>query len=440
MPTTRNALGVAVEARPHDTTSAPSVRQLNLTDGASGEEPVTSLTPSGPGGPARAMVETSSAAHIKTYLAFLRNAQRMARYPELLTKSAQSLLFRRREEEPAGSGLVVNAIRHADLSDAQRHALGVFRIHQCLLWEWYDPALALTWRITSDPALDVSPRDTYHVLVGTRDGMILAYITLEPAPDGRVDTSFLPPDEDRALASAGLAGDGATVTQGKARAGLRFPWLRAWRLVDAERPLFLTERELFGPNIFTSLPQLARLPVAHVRELNVLLRNAVVSGSSRLGNIAVVESISAMVDLLLANRAHLRAILGHSDEEAYRLLADLDIPALYAPHTPLAYPAIGHGGPKDGLWNTSMDSPDRFCPFVIAIEDLHDHADYFASIERSLQGTQRTIIRDLVALRRAPNTHTPHAFAPREAAPKVNFLHGGRSREPVIRWTQHVDW
>ena len=365
-------------------------------------------------------VAQATSERIDTMLSFLRRFQHQVRYEDLLVPSQHSLYSTRRKGESFGSGLVVNAIRQQDLTSGQLHALGQFRMHQCLLWGWYDPAYALTWRIKTDPALITTPAETIHVLVGTPEGFVMSYICMEPAHPtfDTMDAQGAVTTDSSVLTVRGEQWRGKDNTPFSRAPLMRLLWPRPMRLSDTARPRFLTEYEMFGSQVFTTLPGLARLRVDQVREISVLLRNQVISGASRSGATAVVEALSAMIHLILANRRRIRAIIGHSDREAYRLLTDLDLPVLYAPHAsqiPDSFTGGQFETPKGGLWSRAMDVPGRFWPFVIAADDLVSYSSYAAWLEQLLAGTPKAITQELRMLRRrSPKEHLPKTFLPRD--------------------------
>lgn len=311
-----------------------------------------------------------------------------ARYPELFEDEdvnatpAPRASFRRERLADGGSGLVVLTHRHAALSLPQRHSLSRFRLDQCLLCNWYDPALVLQRGVTHDPAFDALSDAAAHVVVGTREGTILSYFCLEPAQASAPSGATPLTQQDAASPSDG------------------------WTIADRSRPLFATERDLFGSAVFTTLPSLARTPISRVRELNYLLRNQIVPRSSRLGALAVVEAISAMAQLLLASASQLVAVVGHVDLEARRLTEELDVPILYAPEAQAATDA------GDALWTRDVDLPGRFWPFVIAVADIVAYRAHFAWLDELLAQPASTAIRALLALRRRPRRGTPAAFVP----------------------------
>jgi hypothetical protein len=348
-------------------------------------------------------------AEIAALMRDAQNHQRDARYPELfraprkqraLNKAAGRIKqvphgtaapeFRRERFQEGASGLIVTALRQGNLDMQQQRSLSTFRLEQCLLCGWYDPAYMLQQELVSDPAFEALADDSIHMLVGTREGAILSYFCIEPAASTAGKSI---------VGGSGSNGSGA----GMGRGGQE----RAWTMADSARPLFPTERDLFGVGVFATLGRFANAPIAHVRELNYLMRNQTVSAASRVGTLAVVEVIIAIAQLLYCepNPEHTIALVGHMDMEARRITYELDVPVLYAPYMPVV-----SGGP-DTLWSQDIDLPGRFWPFVISIDDVFLYRDYFDWLDRLLDGPLSQVIRTLVARRREPRQHLPVAFA-----------------------------
>jgi hypothetical protein len=377
--------------------------------------------------------------------ALMRDAQihqRDARYPELfraprkqraLNKVAGRIKqvphgtaapeFRRERFQEGASGLIVTALRHGSLDAQQLRSLSTFRLEQCLLCGWYDPAYVLQQGLVFDPAFEALAEDAVHMLVGTREGAILSYFCMEPAASAagqRVDRG-----------SGSSASRASTVRGGQER---------AWTMADRARPLFPTERDLFGTGVFATLERFANAPIAHVRELNYLMRNQAMSATSRVGTLAVVEVIVAIAQLLYCETNPKRkiAMVGHMDMEARRITYEIDVPVLYAPHMPVV-----SGGP-DALWSRDIDLPGRFWPFVISIDDVFLYRDYFDWLDRLLDGPLSQVIRTLVARRREPRQHLPVAFAQQVEPPgaphssSLGSTHGDGDRKRAMAkcvWT-----
>jgi hypothetical protein len=353
-------------------------------------------------------------ADVEAFVSNIRFRQECARYPELFAATTHESavlsrfesvagmttasptsgpVFHRERTVEGGSGLVVTALRHADLTSPQRQALGTFRLEQCVLCGWYDPVAVCNRGIGYDPACEALADDAIHVVVGTRDGMILSYFCLESASLGRGEGQGHSITRDgRGSAPDRVAGEECT-PEG------------SWTVADRQRPLFATERDLFGPGVFATLPGLASAPIARIREVNYLMRNQAVAVTSRLVSLAVVEAISGVGQLLFTFSSPLEALVGNMDIEARRLLHDLDVPVLYAPHAPAMA--------ADQLcpWSAAVDTLGRFWPFVIAADDLQViYRDYVMWLDSVLGLPVSQAVVALVRKRRGPKVQPPVMF------------------------------
>lgn len=312
-----------------------------------------------------------------------------ARYPQLLTgllswrgmaHTRDAVLF---HDVRTGSGLTSVAVLHGALSPEQRHALGEFRLHQYLLWHWYDTETILANGIRTDPALDRLPPDTVHLLVGTPNGRLLAYFTMQPTASGEEWV----PNRHRMSGQLAIAGK------------VNIPCMG-----DSRRPWFACEFESFGPTVFSSLPALSTIPVARVRELPCLLRNRVVQ--SPLGALAVLEAIYVMSRVQVNSWLAIRATIGIMDIEARQVTAYLGIPTLYAPSAKVVRNELAY------FWAEGMNEEGKFWPFAIATDDLLTHPDHFKRIESMLDLPVDQARRAMVQLRRHSRLIEPSAFVP----------------------------
>lgn len=307
--------------------------------------------------------------------------QRQARYPDLFTASASAgapLLHRVR----AGTGLVSMALRHGSLTARQRAALGVFRLQQFALCSWYDLTEVRKQRLLVDPMLAQCPEKTIHILVGAQsDYRVLSYFCLQAAP---------PLPHDHAL-------------NGSAPTPTRTP-----RIGERDRPLFPTEYDQSGPDMLASLPALAALPIDRVYELTCLLSNRALANPHSFA--ALIEGFYTMSCLARDPGMHIDAIIGHVDKGARQVVRRLGVPVLYAPLAPPIH------SPQDVLWTKYVLEHGRFWPFVIATEDLHRHAGWFARLDRALEADDTHLKRALVDLLGHPEPTAPRAFVPSATA------------------------
>jgi hypothetical protein len=311
------------------------------------------------------------------HLSALIIQQREARYHELLLAPRQANKGVIYSQRRAGSGLIALALEHRALSPAQHQALGEFRLQQYLACGWYDSQRVAQQGLQTDPALAQLPATTIHVLVGTEDGRLLAYFAMQEA-------SVQPPNA-------------GSHTLGK-----------AVFLDDPDRPLFASESELFGPNLFASLPALRRIPLTEMRELSCLLRNQAIV--SPLSVIAVVEAVYTMTHLVMRRNASIRVLLGGVGLEARQVTASLGIPILYSPLAPVIKPSSS--AEPDVPWAEGEHAQGKFWPFVIALDDLQAHHDHFRQLDRLLSGSEQELRRALVRFRRQRQALAPQALVP----------------------------
>lgn len=340
-----------------------------------------------------------------------------ARYPLLLTgllswqgmaRTRDAVLF---HDVQSGSGLTSVAVLHGSLSPEQRRALGEFRLHQYLLWHWYDTETVLANGIRTDPALDRLPPDTVHLLVGTSSGRLLSYFTMQPAASGEEWV----PHRHRMTGQLAIAGK------------VNIPCIG-----DSRRPWFPCEFESFGPTVFSSLPALGTIPVARVRELPCLLRNRVVQ--SPLSALAVLQAIYVMSRVQVNSWLAIRATIGIMDIEARQVTAYLGIPTLYAPYAKVVRNELAH------YWAAGMNEEGKFWPFVIATDDLLAHPDHFKRIEHMLALPVDQARRAMVQLRRYARLIEPRAFVPTANTSPLLWTsdpYGGLDRRKSLRDGRH---
>jgi hypothetical protein len=162
------------------------------------------------------------------------------------------------------------------------------------------------------------------------------------------------------------------------------------------------EVESFGPDLLTSLPALAQLPLESMREFTCLIRNATIT--SPLIAMAAVESLYAMAHVVMQPDSGIQAVVGCSDLEARRVSHVLGFPFLYAPLAPVVRNQFEY------YWVPTINAPGRFWPFVVATDDLHANAEHFRSLDTMLNGSLRDIRRGVVERRREPKAVAPRAL------------------------------
>lgn len=336
------------------------------------------------------------------YLEQVRAAQLDAAYPELLVDTASdpmpALIYRERRQ----SGLIETILHHGALSEAQRQALAEFRLHQFVLCDWFEAERVAADHLTGDPGFDLLPPDTMHAVVGLSDGRILAYTCLQPAGASVSATTL---DQlvavsattlDQLVADASTAGgDGATA------ATKHF-------FTDAVRPLFPTERELFGAHLFETLPALRSIPIEYMREWACSFRNQVVRSS--LETAALMAAFTRPL-LLAADPAYgIKVIVGNNNRAARKIYAALDLPVLYAPFAPVSPPT------DDGYWTSGVNQQGQFWPGALAREDMAEHLKLLQQMDATLDLSPSDLRRALAtALRQAERRGTapqPRALLP----------------------------
>jgi hypothetical protein len=325
----------------------------------------------------RALREATIVVADKETLAAIQVRQRDARYPMLLAIAPRDdgVVYHRIRE---GTGLTTVAIRHDALTPEQHAALGEFRLHQYLLCGWYDFDAVMAHSIIQDPAFDVMPADTMHIVVGTLDGILLAYFCIQPAVHGCPDR-------------CGRETGSWTYPNPGPQGGLR--------MRHTSRSLFPSELELFGPHLFSSLPAVRGVPVDRVRELSCLLRNR--THQSPLAASAIVEAIYTLSYLKTRPESPTRIVIGNADLAARRVIGHLGLPFLYAPLAPVMKPQ------HDSLWSDVVNVQGNFWPFVLAIADARAHPEHFRTLDAVLSLPTDQIRRALVDFRRSRDAIVP---------------------------------
>lgn len=300
---------------------------------------------------------------VETYLQRVHAQETVARYGALLLgpwEDDTGVLYRHMR---VGTGLMAVVVRHDALSPEQRRDLGIFRLHQHLLCDWYDAEALLAREVETDPALATLSPGAMHILVGMPDGRMLAYCCLETA--------------SRRVADA-AAGDAASA--------------RAMSLGDRGRPLFPSEVELVGAELFASMPVLRALPLARVREVACLLHNRAVQ--SPLATAAVVEAINLIAHLGLRRASDYDVVLGDINAEGRGMLDYCGLPVLYAPLAPVAPIS------RDFYWAETVNTPGVFWPFVIAMSDGYPYPAHFRGLDEMLTLPERELRRAMIQWRR----------------------------------------
>lgn len=322
-------------------------------------------------------------------------SQAQARYPELVTP--RRVEDGRREDgvlyagTPRPSGVVAVAWRHGSLTPERYRGLGTFRLEQFLLWGWYDADIVARRGWELDPAFGNLPDDAIHVVVGNREGRILAYFDMQPA--------VIPPPGQKSAAKATPRGASSHATNGHERSG-------DVTVTTPGRPWFCCEFESYGATVFPSLAAMREVPLGEIRELPCLLRN----GTARRPIVALAatyEAIYAMSRVQVDPALGITVTVGIMDVEARAVTAQLGIPVLYAPLAPV----VRNGLPK--YWRPELNDPGRFWPFVIATPDLMsaDAAEHFQRIDALLAHPMAGLARALVEFARDTRQRlTPRAL------------------------------
>jgi hypothetical protein len=304
----------------------------------------------------------------------IRLRQQGERYPSLLEPIAgDGALF----ERTRPTGLRVRGLRHGDLSDEMRAAITAFRLDQYALHSLYQADL-LADRASGDgdPSFNRLATDAIHVVAITGEGEMQSYACIEGP----------------------VAGSGEPTRKGI--------FARTPTIGDQSRLLFPTELELFGPKVFGSLPDVARLPMRAVRELTRITRNRVTPNP--LAGLAVLEVVHALASLLMDSRLGVRLALGCASEDARRVIYAARIPTLFAPYMPYAQPQSVNGS---AYWAEPGIAEGAFWPFLIAPDDLRAVSGPLQRLDQALNSSPETV-RDAVerTLGLTPQP-TPRAFA-----------------------------
>lgn len=322
----------------------------------------------------------------QVFLETVRVAQSTRRYHELLHgpwDNVRGVVYRR---ERSASGLAAAAFRQDAMSSVQRQQLAEFRLHQFLLWGWYDADIVRERGITADPAFLDLPPATIHVIGGTSTGRVLAYFAIVPADyEERADEIRERPHTERGG--------------------------REHLLGSHERPLFPAEYESFGPEVFASLPALRTMSITKARELTCMLRNQAIT--SPLSTMALVEAVYTTCQILMLPELEIQVALGCGDYEMRRMLAGLGMPILYAPLAEVT---------RNGLtyyWANGMNDQGKFWPFVVATQDLRAQDALFADLNSALSLPPHAVRRALVLFRRRGGRALPWTVMPEPEASAV---------------------
>jgi hypothetical protein len=274
------------------------------------------------------------------------------------------------------SQLVAVAVRHDALTASQVRAIGEFRLQQYLLYRLYEAAKIRAHHVTTDPSIGDLPGETIHVLVGTTQGRILAYLSLETTVRRRALRGRL-----RSAHAARRAH-------------------RGWFLHEPGRPHFPCEIELFGPRVFPSVPALQSTPLSHMREMTRMLRNYVTR--SPLGVAASIQTMLTSAHLLLRRDLSIDVALGCVDKEGRWLAAQMGMPIIFAPAAPVV--VTPSDDPRTAYWSMQANSQGQFWPFVISVQDLRRRRAHLHTIDRALSLPASEMRHALVELRRAAHT------------------------------------
>jgi hypothetical protein len=299
-----------------------------------------------------------------------------------------------RHQMRSESRLTTIALLHGQLTPEQHDEIGGFRLRQYLLWGFYDPLYASHAADAVDPAMESLAPEAIHMCCGTEDGRLLGYMCMETA---RPRTSVAMPS--RLSVGGDVDEDSQRVLD---RTGYTFG--------ETSRPLFATEFELFGPGIFGSLPYLREMDVSHAREGSRILRNQVVTSPL---SVAVMVEIILMTHYLMTDPAlAIEATVGCLSREGRILLAQLGVPALYAPDAPVLPQQVvqAHDTRGSSYWSDDANAQGQFWPFVIASEDVRRNQAHFAQLNEWLALPIADLRDKIVLLRRAEHMITPETL------------------------------
>lgn len=267
--------------------------------------------------------------------------ERAARYPELIPTLAPGipgLLYYKRRPE---NGLITVVIQHIALTREQREALGRFVFHQLLITGQYSLRLAQQRQIVSDPEIAQLSSTDAHVLCGTEDGKLLAFMEIQHARFG----------------PRGPVGPAHPVLSDLVRAELPF------------------ERELFGTQVLAAVPGLADMLLDQAREYSFILRN-----QTQLNKLAVLGLVSATLAAAYVQMdpQHGFALAASSCLQQTSAIVDhLGYPALFSP---LAEQDPSRLPP---LWDQEAGH-EVYWPCLISTADLLLHPEHLARLDTAL--------------------------------------------------------
>jgi hypothetical protein len=303
----------------------------------------------------------------------IRVQESLARYPELLVPASHDRQPEWRHERRI-PGLITTILAQNALTPTQRRSLAALRLRQFILCDWYDATRVVADRLDGDPIVAELPPRSLHVIVGDTDSRLLAYTCLQPAGD---QTNALAADDRDTL------------------------------LTTPGRPLFPTERELFGPDVFTTVPGLSSVPLARVWEWACSFRNQALR--TPLTAAAMYEVFCAPLLFALDPQHGVDVILGNTNLAARKVYKQLGVPGLFAPAFPAQPPE------EDGYWTEGVNRQGEFWPSVLALDDMRRRHQHLRMIDAALDEQPQQLIGALrAALAETPVL--PEVFLPPSGA------------------------
>lgn len=259
-----------------------------------------------------------------------------------------------------GTGITVTIIQHDNLTEEQFEAIGEYRLEQYILAGLYDEQRTTELGLTVDPNLLSLPGSTIHVLVGDCHNHLLCYASFEPAHTCGATDIHLNYSTDPTL-------NRNTTSY----------------MHHCQRPLFAVEIA-FGQELYSSHPEISKLPLTSVREMMRMVRNQAIRVPT--SSVTPIEVIVAASRLLRNPTNQIEAIVGCASPELRKLSHRLRIPVAYAPE------AVDHlrertTSPGAEIWTQKALEQGRFWPLAISVVDIKANADFFDALDTALDAT-----------------------------------------------------
>jgi hypothetical protein len=269
---------------------------------------------------------------------------------------------------------------HEELTPEQLYAIGEYRLDQYILAGLYDDDRASELGLRSDPNLVDLPGSTVHLLVGDAGHHLLCYASFEPA---HISATI----------------DMANTTAGDSNRSSR-TISSSFHMRDAHRPLFSVEYA-FGPQVYSSHPEIAPLPTGAVREMMRMIRNQAIRAP--LTSIATVEVIVAASHLLRDPRNHIETLIGCASPQLRQLGDRLSLPVAYAPDA-VDRLREHSASTAAAIWTSKALEPGRFWPLAMSLSDIRASGEFLDQLDTALDSHD---LKHVVAALKAAQNYSP---------------------------------